>query len=137
MTTDEGTSLASVPAVRGTKQPPARGRRRADPAGPSFWHRDHPVFLPLAGFFTGTLVVMGVLGVLGLVLKALFGVDLSEHPGPFLVAVLALLVLNALLLVAPHTRRFARYMLLGLIATPLVVSGVAAATLFVLVRNDG
>ena len=137
MTTDEGADLAHTTDVRETSRASSGGGRRAALSGPSFWHRDHPVFLPLAGFFTGTLTVLLVLGVLGLVLKALFDVDLSEHPGPFFVAILALFVLNVLLLVAPGTRRFARYMLFGLLATPVVVSGVAAATLFVLVRADG
>lgn len=152
MATDEGADLASgtdvhevapTPPATATAIPtatpaaaPGGGRRRAGSAPPSFWHRDHPVFLPLAGFFTGTLLVILVLGVLGLVLKALFDVDLSEHPGPFFVAISALFVLNLLLLVTPHTRRFARYMLFGLLATPVVVGGVAAATLVLLVRND-
>lgn len=137
MTTHEGTELASEPAGRDAALTPSHAQRRASPHSPSFWHRGHPVFVPLAGFFTGTLLVVLVLGALGLALKALFDVDLSEHPGPFFVAILALLVLNFLLLVAPGTRRFARYMLFGLIATPVVVGGVSAATLFFLVRNDG
>ncbi len=85
------------------------------------------MFLPLAGFFTGTLLVVLVLGGLGLVLNALFGYDLSEHPGPFFVAILALFVLNVVLIVAPRTRRFARYMLFGLLATPVVVGVVGGA----------
>ncbi len=137
MTTDEGADLTHTTDVREMTRTSSRSGRRAAPRGPSFWHRDHPVFLPLAGFFTGTLLVLLVLGVLGLVLKALFDVDLSEHPGPFFVAILALFVLNVLLLLAPGTRRFARYMLFGLLATPVVVGGVAAATLFLLVRSDG
>lgn len=123
MTTDEGTDLALD-----------RGAHAAD--RPSFWHRGHPVFAPLAGFFTGTFLVVVVLGVLGLVLKALFDVDLSEHPGPFLVAILALFVLNVLLLLAPGTRRFARYMLFGLVVTPVVVGGASALTLYFLIKND-
>jgi hypothetical protein len=99
--------------------------------------RTRPVLTPLAGFFTGTVLVVVVLGGLGLVLQALFDVELSEHPGPFLVAILVLFVVNVVLLVTPGTRRFARYMLFGLLATPLVVGGVAALTLFVLVSNDG
>lgn len=143
MTTDEGTDLASsadgaaddvqdAPAPRG----PDAGRRRAA-TEPRFWHTSHPVFTPLAGFFTGTLLVVLVLGILGLVLSALFDVEISEHPGPFLVAILSLLVLNVVLLVTPRTRRFARYMLFGLIGTPVVVGVVAALTLLVLVKTDG
>jgi hypothetical protein len=143
MTTDEGTDLAPGPAEGSSMREPDDGGRksstgkRARTMAPSFWHRAHPVFTPLAGFFTGTLLVVLVLGILGLVLKWLFGVDLSEHPGPFLIAILSLFVINVVLLVAPGTRRFARYMLFGLLATPVVVGSVAALTLFLLIRNDG
>ena len=143
MTTDEGTDLAPGPTEGSSvREPDDVGKKsnegkRAPSVAPSFWHRAHPVFTPLAGFFTGTLLVVLVLGILGLVLKWLFGVDLSEHPGPFLIAILSLFVINVVLLVAPGTRRFARYMLFGLLATPVVVGGVAALTLFLLIRNDG
>ncbi|MGA8847721.1 MAG: hypothetical protein WB471_13985 [Nocardioides sp.] len=137
MTTHEGADLASE-QVGGDERPGrSTGRKRASSHNPTIWQRGHPVFVPLAGFFTGTLLVALVLGALGVGLKAWFDVDLSENPEPFFVAILALLVLNVLLLVAPVTRRFARYMLFGLLATPVVVAGVGAATLFLLVRNDG
>jgi len=139
MTTDEGTDLApgETSSTRGGDvEPSSRGKRKAE-TGPSFWHRSHPIFLPLSGFFTGTVLVVLVLGGLGLILKALFGVDLSEHPGPFLVAILSLFVINVVLLVAPTTRRFARYMLFGLLVTPVVVGAVGAVTLFLLISNDG
>ena len=132
MTTDEGTNLA--PGSDAAAGPTTRTRRAE--TGPSFWHRSHPVFTPLAGFFTGTLLVVLVLGILGVVLSALFDVEVSEHPGPFLVAILGLFVINVVLLVAPGTRRFARYMLFGLLATPVVVGGIAALTLLVLVKTD-
>ncbi|CAN5341796.1 hypothetical protein BH09ACT12_BH09ACT12_09540 [soil metagenome] len=142
MTTDEGTDLAPVLGDEANAAVPDDGEHTPDngkhaaATGPSFWHRSHPVFTPLTGFFTGTLLVLLVVGILGIVLKALFDVDLSEHPGPFLIAILSLFVLNVVLLVAPGTRRFARYMLFGLLATPVVVGGIAALTLFVLVKND-
>ena len=139
MTTDEGIDLASSETSStqgGDAEPSRRGKRKAE-TGPSFWHRSHPTFLPLSGFFTGTLLVVLVLGGLGLILKALCGVDLSEHPGPFLVAILSLFVINVVLLVAPVTRRFARYMLFGLLVTPVVVGAVGAVTLYLLISNDG
>ena len=40
------------------------------------------------------------------------------------------------LLVAPRTRRFGRYMLIGVVATALVVIGVAAIVLWVLVGRE-
>ncbi|MAS56216.1 MAG: hypothetical protein CMJ44_16640 [Pimelobacter sp.] len=147
MTTDEGTDLASrgtSSAAGGHEEPSPRGKRKAETgpsfwhrSHPTFWHRSHPTFLPLSGFFTGTVLVVLVLGGLGLILKALFDVDLSEHPGPFLVAILSLFVINVVLLVAPATRRFARYMLFGLLVPPVVVGAVGAVTLYLLISNDG
>ena len=130
MSSSEGTDLA--PSGDHTSREPERH------AGDDTSTRSaRPVLTPLAGFYTGTVLVVVVLGGLGLVLKALFDVDLSEHPGPFLVAILSLFVINVVLLVTPGSRRFARYMLFGLLATPVVVGGAAALTLFVLVSNDG
>jgi hypothetical protein len=132
MSTPEGTDVAPA-----GDRPPYDPGRHADDDTTAHHRHQRPVLTPLAGFFTGTALVIVVLGGLGLVLRALFDVELSEHPGPFLVAILALFVLNVVLLATPGSRRFARYMLFGLLATPVVVGGVAALTLLVLVSNDG
>ncbi|WP_170219464.1 hypothetical protein [Nocardioides litoris] len=109
-----------------------------DPAGPPrFWHRSHPVFTPLAGFFTGMLLVVVVLGLLGAILDQVVGYDVSAHPWVFLLALGVLLVVNLGLVVVEGTRRFARYMLFGILTTPAVVAAVAALTAWILISRDG
>ncbi|MEO9324888.1 hypothetical protein ABFT23_15445 [Nocardioides sp. C4-1] len=100
-------------------------------SGPRFWHRSHPVFTPLTGFFTGVLTVVVVLGLLGVILEVVIGYDIGDHPWVFLVALGVLLAINLALVVAPGTRRFARYMLYGIITTPVLVAVTAALTFYV------
>ena len=45
-----------------------------------FWHRNHPVFTPLSGFFTGVPLVV-VLGLLGAILDLVVGYDVSSTRG--------------------------------------------------------
>lgn len=113
---------------------PRGGRRRAEKRG--WFHRGHPVFTPLAGFFTGVLSLVVILGALGWVLRNVLDVDLSENPRYFFYALGALLVIDIALLVVPRTRRFAKYMLAALVTTPIVVGGVGALTLYLLLKND-
>ena len=101
---------------------------------PDWFHREHPVFFPLAGFFTGMLYIILVPGLYAAVLKAVDGYQKAESLFPFVVLTL---VVPLGLLVPQHTRRFARYMLLGVVATALVVVGVAAAVLWFLFNRDG
>lgn len=103
-----------------------------EPAGdPRFWHRSHPVFTPLTGFFTGVLAVVVVLALLGLILEVVLDYEVGEHPWVILVALGVLLAINLALVVVEGTRRFARYMLYGIITTPVIVFGTAALTFFI------
>ena len=161
MSTDEGVrqgvaSDPEPPAAGGTgvdvDAPTSRraGRRRkteteiatetasspAD-ADPRFWHRAHPVFTPLAGFFTGVVTIIVVLAALGWLLEEVFDYGVSDHPWVFLAAVGAVFLVNLVLVALPGTRRFARYMLFGVLATPAVIAGVAALTTYLLIRGDG
>jgi hypothetical protein len=113
------------------------GTSDARPDRLRYWHRDHPVFTPLAGFFTGVLLVVVVLLLLGAILDLVLGYDVSEHPWVFLVALGVLLALNLALVVMGSTRRFARYMLLGILTTPAVAFAVASLTFYLLLENDG
>lgn len=100
------------------------------------WHRSHPVFTPLAGFFTGVLTVVVVLALLGAILDLVLGYDVSEHPWVFLVALGVLLAVNLTLVFLGGTRRFARYMLFGILTTPAVVLAVSSLTFWLLLQSD-
>lgn len=119
---------APAPETAG-EEAPARSRRL-----PDWWHRDHPVFVPLAGFFTGMVFIIVVPGAYAAVLKAVVGYKQAEELFPY---VLAALAVPLALLVPHHTRRFGRYMLFGVVATAVVVIGVAGAVLWFLYNRDG
>ncbi|MEV7428673.1 MULTISPECIES: hypothetical protein [unclassified Nocardioides] len=108
-------------------------RTGTDREEPDWWHRDHPVFTPLSGFFAGLLAVTLLPGIYAAVLGALFDSDTAERLFPFVVVVLAV---PLVLLAVPRARRFARYMLLGAVLTALVVGGVAALVLWYLMRVE-
>ncbi|WP_183094311.1 hypothetical protein [Nocardioides stalactiti] len=106
------------------------------PAGvrrPDWWHREHPVFFPLSGFFTGMAFIILVPGTYAAILKALVGYERAEELFPF---VLLTLVVPIGLLVPGRTRRFGRYMLFGVVATAVVVVGVAVGVLYYLIYRD-
>jgi hypothetical protein len=108
------------------QQTPAQGANE-------WWHRDHPTFTALAGFFTGMLFVTLVPGGFVGLLRLLFEYDTAEELFPL---VLVSLLVPAGLLIAPRTRRFGLYMLLGMVLTALVVLGVASLVLYYLVKHD-
>lgn len=101
---------------------------------PDWFHREHPVFFPLAGFFTGMVAIIVVPGLYAGILKWVAGYHRAEDLFPF---VLLLLAVPIGLLVPHHTRRFARYMLLGMVTTAVVVLGVAVGVLWFLLKKDG
>jgi hypothetical protein len=101
---------------------------------PDWVHRDHPVFFPLAGFFTGMLYIIIVPGLYGAVLKSLVGYQRAESLFPF---VLLTLVVPIGLVVPHRTRKFGKYMLLGVVSTVVVVAGVGLGVLWFLLHRDG
>ena len=100
---------------------------------PDWWHRDHPTFTALSGFFTGLAFVILVPGVFAAVLGAMFDFETAESLFPFVLVALAVPVG---LVVAPRTRRFGCYVVLGMVTTLLVVASVTALVLWYLVRRD-
>ena len=98
-----------------------------------WWHRDHPTFTALTGFFSGLLFVVLVPGIFAGVLSALFDPSTVEELFPF---VLITLVVPLVLIVNQRTRRFGRYLLLGMVLTAVVVLGVAGVVLWFLVNHD-
>lgn len=107
------------------------GEQPGEPAV-GWWHRDHPVFASLAGFFTGLVFVVVVPGAYAALLASVMDTESAEDLFPFVLVALAVPIA---LLVHPHTRRFGRYMLLGIVSTALVVGGVAALVLWFLVNR--
>ncbi|WP_435771151.1 hypothetical protein [Nocardioides sp. SYSU DS0651] len=100
---------------------------------PDWFHREHPVFFPLAGFFTGMVAIIVVPGLYAATLKWIAGYERAETLFPF---VLVLLAVPVVLLVPRRTRRFARYMLLGMVGTLVVVLAVATAVIWFLLERD-
>jgi 4-amino-4-deoxy-L-arabinose transferase-like glycosyltransferase len=129
MSTDEGTTSTPVE----TPSEDAPDGAPEDKTGPDWWHRDHPVFSALSGFFTGLLTVIVVPGAFAAILNALFTYERAEDFFPF---VLLIFVVPIGLIAATRTRRFGKYMLLGMVLTAVVVVGVAALVLWLLYRFD-
>ena len=98
-----------------------------------WWHRDHPTFAAITGFFTGLAYVIIVPGFFAALLHGFFDERTAESLYPYVLVSLAVPVGLA---VAPRTRRFGLYMLIGVVTTALVVLGVAAVVLWVLVGRE-
>lgn len=124
--------MSGTDAVEQTHDPEPSAPPQAEQEQPSRWHRDHPVFAALAGFFTGLVFVIVVPGAYAGILATLVDTESAEDLFPF---VLVSLAIPIALLVHPRTRRFGRYMLLGIVSTALVVGGVAALVLWLLVSR--
>jgi hypothetical protein len=101
---------------------------------PSWWHSSHPTFAGLVGFFTGVAFVIVVPGIYA----ALLSLVLSDETAQRLFPLVALIIVVPLVLLIPRkTRRFAQFMLLGTVATALVIGLTAALVLWVLVQLGG
>lgn len=111
-------------------EPGADPTVEVDERQPDWWHRDHPTFTALTGFFTGLAFVIVVPGLFIALLNLLFDDHTSEDLFPF---VLVTLAIPLALVIAPRTRRFGLYMLIGMAVTAFVVAGVAALVLWYLV----
>lgn len=97
-----------------------------------WWHRDHPTFTAISGFFSGLAYVAVVPALFAVVLEAVFGERAAREAFPFVVL---LLLLPVLLLLPDRTRRFGKYMLVGMLVTALVVIGVGWAVAWLMVRQ--
>lgn len=102
-------------------------------AEPSWWHRDHPTFTSLSGFFTGLLFVILVPGIYAGLLSVLVDTETAEELFPLVLITLGLPIGLA---VAPRTRRFGRFMLLGIVTTAVVVLATASLVLWLLYTTD-
>lgn len=107
--------------------------RPGDERAPSWWHRDHPTFAALTGFFTGLLFVALVPAVFFGGLSLIFDNDRAEDLFPF---VLITLVVPIGLVASKRTRRFGTYFWVGMVLTAIVVVGVGALVLWYLVEHQ-
>jgi hypothetical protein len=112
---------------------PAGPSRPSEDRQPDWWHRDHPPFASLSGFFTGLAFVILVPGLFIALLHVLFDDDTAEGLFPFVLVTLAVPIG---LVIAPRTRRFGLYMLIGVVATALVVAGVAGLVLWYMITYE-
>jgi hypothetical protein len=124
-----GTGAAPGPAAPAPVAGPAPARDEE----PSWWHRSHPTFAGVAGFFTGIVYVIVVPGIYATLLNAFLGEKTATRLFPY---VLVVVLVPIGLLVPRKTRRFAQLMLVGMVATVLVVAVTAALVLWVLVSLD-
>ncbi len=135
MSTDEGTTAAPMEAPLDDRSDDDADPTPAapEPDAPDWWHRDHPVFSALSGFFTGLLTVIVIPGAFAAILNAIFTYERAEDFFPFVLVVFAV---PFALIAATRTRRFGKYMLLGMTLTAVVVIGVAALVLWILYLRD-
>ena len=101
---------------------------------PSWWHRDHPTFSALSGFFTGLLFVLLVPAAFVGILSLAF--DDNDRIQELFPLVLVTLVVPLFLVLSPTSRRFGTYMWIGIVTTAVVVVGVGALVLYVLVNGE-
>lgn len=110
-----------------------RGDAGASGRPTDWWHRDHPTFTALTGFFSGMLFVTVIPGGFVAALRLLFTYRTAEELFPF---VLVSLVVPIALLAVPRTRRFGIYFVIGMALTALVVVGVTSLVLYYMVRAN-
>lgn len=103
-------------------------------AHPSWWHSSHPTFAGLVGFFVGVAYVIVVPGLYAAILGLLFSDSTAKRLFPL--AGVALLVPLGML-IPRKTRRFAQFMLFGVVSTALVIGLTTAVVLWVMFQIDG
>jgi hypothetical protein len=129
MTREQSVDLPESGAVSRPEGGPDGTERRTD-----WWHREHPTFTAITGFFTGLAFVIVVPGLFATILNLLVGYQRVEELFPF---VLVMLAVPIGLLVGRRTRRFGIYLVIGMLVTLLVVAGVAALVLWYLLEYGG
>lgn len=100
---------------------------------PDWWHRDHPTFTRLMGFFTGLAYLALVPAAFLAVLDLVFDDQVARALSPLLATTL---IVPVGMMFHPRTRVFARYMLFGMLITAVVVVGVSALVLWVLASRE-
>ena len=104
-----------------------------EPRQPDWWHRDHPTFTALTGFFAGLVFVVVVPALFAGLMHLAFDDETAESLFPF---VLVSLLVPIGLVTGQRTRRFGIYMLIGMLVTLIVVVGVAGLVIWFMVNRD-
>ena len=130
---DEAESDATAASDASDPSGPSGPADATEDHRPSWWHRDHPTFAALSGFFTGLLFVALVPAAYVGVLSLMFDYDRVEELFPF---ILVTLVVPLVLVINQRTRRFGTYFWIGIVLTAVVVLGVAAIVLWFLVEQS-
>jgi hypothetical protein len=99
---------------------------------PDWWHRDHPTFSALTGFFTGLLFVTLVPAAYAGLVSLIAGQERVDELFPF---VLVTLIVPLVLVINQRTRRYGTYFWIGMVLTAVVVLGVAALVLWFLISR--
>lgn len=100
---------------------------------PDWWHRDHPTFTPIMGFFSGLLFVALVPAGFVSALNAVFSDDVARGLTPLMACTL---VVPIGLVAWRRTRKFGRYMVFGMLMTAVVVIGVTTLVLWLMARRE-
>jgi len=135
MSTDKPTVEDAAPATaddQATSEAPETPAGETE-RGPNWWHRDHPTFAALSGFFTGLLFVALIPAAYVGVLSLMFDNDRVEELFPF---VLVTLVVPLALVANRRTRRYGFYFWIGIVLTAVVVVGVGSLVLWYLVDHQ-
>lgn len=129
---DETSSVA--PVTSGANRGGGAHAIRSDNerTAPSWWHRDHPTFTALVGFYSGIAFTILVPSLFGALVSLIFDQATAERLFPF---VLLTLVVPLGLVVLPRTRRFGAFMWVGILTTLVVVLGVGGLVLWLLVSQ--
>ena len=98
---------------------------------PRWWHRDHPVFSAVAGFYAG---IVSVTVLPALYVGVLRSVGTPEQVERYFWWLLLVLLVPAWLVLSGRSRRGGLYMVLGMVVTLAVVLGVGFSVLWVMSR---
>lgn len=109
------------------RTPPETDREVASTHEGNWWHRSHPTFAGIVGFFSGMVLVTAIPGAFAAILRLLFSDDMAEELFPF---VLLLLAVPIFMLAKQKTRRFGIFMVIGMVLTTVVVVSVTSLVLF-------
>jgi hypothetical protein len=105
-----------------------------DAPSPDWWHRSHPTFAALVGFFSGVAYVIIVPGLYAAVLGLVFSDSTAAKLFPLVgVALLVPLIMLAF----RKTRRFAEMMFLGIVGTAVVIVVTGAVTFWIMTKVSG